>query len=458
MKEPCSLDSNEEFKEILTNNNINPTLTKIEPDQTKENENEEKNIEDINIEENGKKNLKASKLSDDECADLGETLLNKKDFMNSLNKQKKSFCETRYIKRVLVIFLYSAAYIVNAIYIRINSLNLIPIKASFLQGALFSIGIPISFFISSNRNFKRNKKYMGKEKEVSNIEIERNMKDDLSDFMNKKYYEVYYHYISKFYLLTAFFSVLYFLSIYFFYQGISYTQPLFGQLFLAFIPIIILLIRIADKNINCKKRKVFSIICMIIASFLFAVSYLKNCYIKSDDNDYLFSILFLGIFTIIQSTFIYYAKKVFKKYFYYVDVLEFMGYAGIYIIGLVPLILIILYAIFYSELINNNPSGIELFYVIGKAFFSTFVCDLSLIYILKYFTLKVTCKIMIINFSAIYLIFSLVTGKEILKDYYFLGGQAINLLIIFLLLQDIYKKNLKREVYEVKKQRLRASL
>lgn len=135
-----------------------------------------------------------------------------------------------------------------------------------------------------------------------------------------------------------------------------------------------------------------------------------------------------------------------------------MGYVGIYIIGLVPLILIILYAIFYSELINNNPSGIELFYVIGKAFFSTFVCDLSLIYILKYFTLKVTCKIMIINFSAIYLIFSLVTGKEILKDYYFLGGQAINLLIIFLLLQDIYKKNLKREVYEVKKQRLRASL
>lgn len=456
MKEPDSdsYNSNEENIKALTENNMDQTQGKDEENQKKENET--KIIEDINNEENEKKDLKKSKLSDDEAPELYETLLNKKDFINSLNQQKKGFCQTLYIKRILVIFLYSATYIVNAIYIRINSLNLLPIKASFLQGAILSICIPISFFISSNRNFKKNRKYMGKEKEVSNIEIERNMKEDLSDFMNKKYYEVYYHYINKFYFLTAFFSVFYFLSIYFFYQGISYTQPLFGQLFLSFIPIIIFIIKIVDKNINLKKRKIFNIICMIIAAFLFAISYIKNYY--NDENNYLFSIVFLGIFTIIQSIFVYYVKKVFKKYFYYVDVLEFMGYTGIYIIGLVPLILIILYAIFYSELINNNPSGTELFYIIGKAFFSTCICDLSFIYILKYFTLKVACKIMIINFSVIYLIFSLVTGREIFKDYYFLAGQGINLIIIFLLLQDLYRKNLKREVYEVKKQRLRASL
>ena len=215
MKEPDSTDSSEVIKEAITDDNINQAQSRIELNQIKENEIEEKNLADIIHEEEENKDKKEHNLSDDECPEYAQNLLNKKDFINTANQQKKIFCQTRYIKRIVVIFLYSAAYIVNSIYIRINSLNLIPIKASFIHGALLSIYIPISFFISSNRSFKRTKKYMKREKEISNIEIERNMKDDLSDFMNKKYYEVYYHYINKFYFLTAFFSVLYFLSIFF---------------------------------------------------------------------------------------------------------------------------------------------------------------------------------------------------------------------------------------------------
>ena len=188
------------------------------------------------------------------------------------------------------------------------------------------------------------------------------------------------------------------------------------------------------------------------------ISYIKINNLKIDHN-YIYSIIFLGSFTICQSALIYFMNKVFKKYFYYVDVLEFVGYMGIYITIIVPLILVILYAIFYSELIQNNPSGNLLFFILGKAFISTCICDVSLAYILKYFSLKITSKLLVINLSLIYLIFYIVTRKDkIFNDYYFIIGQSVNIIIIALLMRDIYKKNLKREVYEINKQKVKASL
>jgi hypothetical protein len=414
-------------------------------------ENEDKNLNTSCLNENGNEIIQQEK---------NDILLNKSDFINQKTyPKKKSFCQTRYIKRIGIIFIFIPSYLYTAIYIRINSLHLIPVKAGFIQGAIFSIFIPISFFISSIVNFNKNKKYIGKEKEVLNFEIENNVKSNLSEYMNKKYYEVYYQYITKFYFLTAFFSVLYFLSIFLFYQGISYTQPFFGQLFFSFISTIVIIFKIFNRNMKCKAFKIFSIFCMLIPSFLYMASFMKNNNIEYDDKNFIYSTIFLGCFAICQSMLIYFVKKVFKKYFYYVDVLEFVGYIGFYIFVIVPLILVILYCIFYSELINNNPSGNPLFFVIGKAFLSTCVCDLSLFYILKYFALKITCKLLVINISIIYWIFYRVTGRnKMYDDYYFLVGQGINLIVIILLIVDIYKKNIKREVYEVKKQKIKASL
>ena len=456
----------ENLNDAINNSNTNTSLsqTEVENNKSKESKGEnESKKEEKKITENVNQDINLDDLKEkdeDVCDDdnLKENLLNKNDFI-SAPPQKRSFWKTRYIKRIVLIFIYIISYIYSAIYIRLNSLDLIPIKASFIQGAIFSIFIPISFFVSSNRNFKKNKKYMNQEKEVLNIEIENNMKDGLSDFMNKKYYEVYYYYISKFYFLTAFFSVLYFLSIYFFHLGVSYTQPLLGQLFFPFISLILIIIKIIDdKRRICNIFKVISIICILTISFLFMVSFIKNNDISLDSN-FIYSIIFLGIFALIQSVFIFFLKKVFKKYFYYVDVLEFVGYMGIYIMVIVPLILVILYALFYSELINNNPSGNILFYLLGKAFVSTCICDLTLAYILKYFCLKITCKLMVINLSIIYFIFYIVTApNKMINDYYFLIGQILNLVIIGLLIRDIYKKNIKREIYEINKQKIRASL
>ena len=435
-------------------------MSEIENNITKETD--EKKIEKKNKENENENEIDLTDLKEkdeNDCLDnKDEILLNKNDFLPT-HPEKKKFFETRYIKRVGLIFIYLISYIYSTIYIRINSLNLIPIKASYIQGAILSIFIPISFFISSNRNFKRNKKYMSQEKEVLNEEIEKNMKEGLSDFMNKKYYEVYYYYISKFYIMTAFFSVLYFLSIFCFHQGISYTQPLFGQLFFPLISFIIVIMEAIDhKRRKCDIFKILNFLCIIIISLVFMISYIKNNNLKIEHN-YIYSIIFLGSFTICQSALIYFMNKVFKKYFYYVDVLEFVGYMGIYITIIVPLILVILYAIFYSELIQNNPSGNLLFFILGKAFISTCICDVSLAYILKYFSLKITSKLLVINLSLIYLIFYIVTRKDkIFNDYYFIIGQSVNIIIIALLMRDIYKKNLKREVYEINKQKVKASL
>ena len=441
-----------------TNTNTENFMSENENNITKETE--EKKVEKKNKENENEIDFTDLKEKDENFGsdNKGEILINKDDFLPT-HPQKKKFFETQYIKRVSLIVIYLITYIYSAIYIRINSLNLIPIKASYVQGAILSIFIPISFFISSNRNFKKNKKYMSQEKEVLNEEIEKNMKEGLSDFMNRKYYEVYYYYISKFYMLTAFFSVLYIISIYCFHQGISYTQPLFGQLFVPLISFIIVIMETIDhKRRKCDIFKILNLICIIIISFLFMISYIKNNNLNMDHN-YIYSIIFLGVFTLSQSALIYFMNKVFHKYYYYVDILEFVGYMGIYITVIVPLILVVLYAIFYSELIQNNPSGNLLFIILGKAFFSTCICDLSLAYILKYFSIKITCKLLVINLSLIYLIFYIVTGKDkIFSDFYFIFGQILSLVLIALLIRDIYKKNLKREVYEINKQKIRASL
>ena len=416
---------------------------------------EEKNIEESDKKEGNTTGLNEY-LKDDEEGE--ETLLSKNEFINPDYPTKKNFCETRYFKRIVLIIFYIISFSFSSIFIRINSLDLIPIKASFIQGAIFSIFIPISFFVSSNKYFKKKRKHLGKEKEVLNTDIEKNMKENLSDYMNKRYYEVYYQYLSKFYLLTAFFSVLYFISIFLFYQGISYSQPLFGQLFFSFVSIILVFAKLIEKGMKFDMLNIISLICILGASALFILSFLNKEHYTIDRN-HIYSIIFLGFFAVCQSIIIYFMKNVFKKYFYYVDILEFVGYMGLYILVIVPLILFILYCIYYRELIYDNPSGNSLFYVIGKAFVSTCICDLCLVYILKYFSLKITCKLMIINLSIIYLVFYLVTGKDkILGDYYFLGGQGISVILLVLLMINVYKKNLKREIFEMDKIKLRASV
>ena len=419
---------------------------------------EKKNNEETTQKENNFKDNSTeinAYIKDDK--EIEQTFLNKNDFINPTYRDKKNFCETRYFKRIILIIIYIFTYSFNAIFIRINSLDLVPIKACFIQGAIFSIFIPISFFFSSNKYFKKKRKNLGKEKEVLNIDIENNMKENLSDYMNKRYYEVYYQYLTKFYFLTGFCSVLYCISIFLFYKGISYTQPLFGQIFFSFISFILMIAKLVDKNIKYDCTKIMSIICILGSSIFYMISFVKND-INEFDKNHIISTIYLIFFVICQCLIIYFMKKVFKKYFYYVEVFEFVGYMGIYIMAVVPFILVIIYFTFDRGLINNNPSGNSLFYVIGKAFFSTCICDLCLVYILKYFSLKITCKIMIINLSLIYLIFYLVTGKVILNNYYFLLGQLLSVILIFLLFKNVYEKNLKREVFEMTKIKLRASI
>ena len=113
-------------------------------------ENEDKNLNLNTSNENESENIKQEK---------NDILLNKNDFINQKTYPKqKNFFETRYIKRIVIIFVFIPSYLYSAIYIRINSLDLIPVKAGFIQGALFSIFIPISFFISSIVNFNKKKK------------------------------------------------------------------------------------------------------------------------------------------------------------------------------------------------------------------------------------------------------------------------------------------------------------
>ena len=206
---------------------------------------------------------------------------------------------------------------------------------------------------------------------------------------------------------------------------------------------------------NC--FKVMSALCLLLCPIFYIFSYLNNKEtIQDKGNKY--SFIFLGLFVVVQSLLIFCMKTAFKKFYYYVDVLEFIGYIGIFILVVTPLILVILYAIFYSELGSNNPVGNNLFLVLGKAILSSCVCDLSFAFILKYFSLKIAAKLFIVNFSIIYLIFKIVTGNNIRQDYFFLTGFILGVIILILLMVNIYMKNAKKQISEINERRMKTTL
>jgi hypothetical protein len=86
-----------------------------------------------------------------------------------------------------------------------------------------------------------------------------------------------------------------------------------------------------DQKIKFSPLKFLSVIFIVTTSFLFIFSFKKNCDVELN-SDYAYSTIFLSLFAILQSALIYFLKKTFKTYFYYMDILEFIGYIGIYII------------------------------------------------------------------------------------------------------------------------------
>ena len=390
--------------------------------------------------------LKTSKIS-----------LNTKDF----EIRKKKFYETSYIKKTLYIIIYIISYTICTIFIRVNSMNLNAGKASLIQGAIHMFSIPISFFISSFARTEKRKKNKGKEeKEIHHLEIEVNMQDNISDYMNKKYYEVYYSFLSKFYLLSVILSIIYYLSYLFFYLGFTYNQnpiqPIYGQFFYGIIPTIITIIKLFNRGVKFHGSSLLTILSNIFIVTLFFISFIiynKNGF-NSDD---ILSTVYLGIYLILNTSFIYGFKCIFRKFFYYIDILEFVGYMGLYIFVVIPPLLFLAFYLLNdgsgNEFLVNNPQGPVLFSLLVKTIFSSCICDLSFIYILKYFSFGIITKIFNINLGIIYFVYYVFAAEKKL-DFLFFAGEAFMVLSVILLIKHISQKNIKKIDKDLEKQQL----
>lgn len=397
------------------------------------------------------KSIKESSVSSDNFMHKNEKeliSLDEKDFISTTKKE--SIINKIYIENFIFIFIYVVSYVFCAIYIRHKSYNLDPSKASLIQGGVFSVFIPFSFFISITSEAKKQKKTEGREREISNVELEINMDKNLSDFMEKKYYEIYFRYLSKFYIFTGIISALYYLSFLFFYLGINNCQNIYGQIFVSFISTMALVPKLFDRGIRCNLFNIISIFLNFTCSCIFMIWFIldKNNYKSNNDFQ---GTLFLTIFVLFYTAYTYMFRKIFKKYFYYIETLEFVGYMGIFILIIIPLVLSILYCANYTYIGKNNPQGVSLFYVLGKSLISSFICDLSYIFVLKYFSLGVISKVFNINLGVLCLLYYLFRNKDILigennkANIVFYVGEGTCGLVLFLFFLDIYKKKNKKQ-------------
>ena len=399
--------------------------------------------------------------------DMGETpnsitkssriSLNTRDF----EIKKKSFCETNYIKKTIYIIIYIISYTICTIFIRVNSMDLNAGKASLIQGAIHVFLIPISFFASTFARIKKRKKNKGKdEKEIHHLEIEVNMRDNISDYMNKQYYEVYYSFTSKFYLLSVILSIIYYLSYLFFYLGFTYNnnpiQAIYAQFFYSIIPTIITIIKLFTRGVKLRSISLITIFSNIIIVALFFLSFI--IYNKNGFNiDDVLSSIYLGIYLLLNTSFIYGFKFIFREYFYYIDILEFVGYIGLYILVVVPGLLFLAFYLLNdgsgNEFLANNPQGPILFSTLLKSIFSSCICDLSFIYILKYFSFGIITKIININLGIIYFIYYLFVAEKKLDILLFAGEGFVGLSVVLLIIH-ISLKNFKKIDKDFEKQQL----
>lgn len=353
------------------------------------------------------------------------------------NKKKKAF---------IALFFYIISSIFSYTFLKYNSLLTEPFQAAFFHSSSLVLFIPLTFLFKtvSQKLIKKEEK----EKERVSQELSRNLSENFSDLMEKKYYENYYHYYREFYINIIILIILYFSSISTYYQSLKYTDPLFTNLLLGMTGLAIIIIKMTFKGVKCLFTNFILIFLNIMVSVMLILYYLSQTDHTMSTNKML-SLTFLVSSVLSNCGFIYYFKRLVKKYKYYISIPEVSGFIGLFSLLIVPFLLVGLY---YLKLeIINFPTGPETLIILSKSLFIGCVSDFLMflpISLVNKICFCSTFNIILGSIYSVYFIVKKLRNKQAKTEkliFFIIGESAAFLLLIFTIVNYYQNKKDKKK-------------
>ena len=341
--------------------------------------------------------------------------------------------------QIFLIVVFIISYTFSAIYIRINYLESTPIQAAYIQCSVFIIFIPFSFIINV---YNDNKKNLNENEFIceSEKEIEKKMENNFSEIIEKKYYENFYNYYKNFYLNSFILCLFYISYLIFFYFGTCYITPLFSQIIFLSLTSLVMMINkfLKRKKIKNLNLKIFVIILNIILFIFFILMY-KKYFSQFKQDKFHIGVLLIIISSLFFSLFLIYFQYIIKKYEYYLELVEMLGYMGFYCFIFLFLIILTLNYLIESEKINY-PTGNDFFVLIFKCIISSLICDFSLILLFRHFNTMIISQIFLILIGILSGIYCFNTKKYNNNFYIAEGLELINFIILIYELKKKFNK------------------
>ena len=355
---------------------------------------------------------------------------------NSLSKINK-FLNEHFFYKIFLIIIFILSYTFSAIYIRINYLECTPLQAAYIQCSVFIIFIPFSFIINL---YNDNKQNLNDDEFIfeNELDIERKMESNFSELIEKKYYETYYSYYNNFIKNAFILFILFVCYLIFFYFASCYVTPLLNQIIFLSLTSFIMMINkfLGRKKIKNLNLKILFIIINILLCTFFILMY-KN-YLSNFKMDKIkIGILLIIVSSLFFSMFLIYFNLLIKKYHYYFELVEMLGYMGLYCFIFLFIIIFILHILIKNEKFNY-PTGHGFLILIFKCIISSLFCDFSLLLLFRYFNTMIISQIFLILIgilSGIYCFY-----KKYINNIFLYIAEGLELINIIILIYKLKKK------------------
>lgn len=337
-------------------------------------------------------------LPEEEVKKIEKTIKKQKRWLLKANK--------KFLYFIISILLYSITHLL----IRYDSMETDHFLLAYFQVASLTIFIPLSFLKKNiEDNFTKTKP---KEIEQSSSLMAQQMRDEFSEIMEKKFYENYFEYSSKFYLHSIILSSLYYISLSFYYWGLYYIPPLIGNSIFASTAIVLQIIKIVTGKYKLNLLSNFILIlysCGLCCLF----GYLHN--LNTLKSLSLYGLAYFSISAITTALFIFYFNSISKKYKFYIDVIELLGFAGLFCLLIIPFFLLLVTYLTTDSIII--PMGTQLLIVLAKSMLCSCVNDVIILKCISLFSMSVEVTSLGSLITLLY-VFQVMFKTDILIDVY----------------------------------------
>ena len=380
--------------------------------------------------------------------------LDEKDYQLFQSKKHKK-CFNKSLRALIILIVYLTCTTLSIIFLKYRFPSPHPFFSAYINTSLFVFFIPISFIVNLYLDIA---KKQPQEEEKSSLEIQKTMSDNFSDIMEKKFYENYYRYYRRFYFNSIVLMSLYFLSLSFYFISLSSLSPFICSVINSFTSLFVFIPILFTRGIKCSLTKalLLSMNCIILTLFILSIVFLYN------SQNSLISITlskhsiagFVCCFisSILNALFIVYYKKLIKKYKFYIDISELVGYIGLFSLLLIPLLLIAFHYMTFEEF--SFPGGLMALQYILKGGIESFLTDYLLMRALRFFNISTFSSVYGFNLGILILCFYIKKWSEIKNNtfalYSFIGGE---ILVLTLAVLGFFHHRISRKNRKIKRKK-----